>query len=291
MDARRPRPDWEIEDRWHWPAWRFGMRLDELFTTLHEKFNMWPAPILDFEAFHHDVAELAHTAKTKDELFRALELRKKQRCEEITEVWELIAGYGTAGASILPEEHWAYAVQFFRTRSLDAMIAFLFEFLVDEEKEEVIRLKDFRRDEDRVPTASDGVEPNAVVSSREEQAPEGQNGGECDREDREYGRGWFPLLDQLSSIPRPIHPRWSKPDPYEELLTERRMRRKKRKSRPVGADPNPGQVTPESPKSRNMVSKPGPRRPPRHNAKERSTKDSTTGSRYNLRPRASRKAT
>ncbi|KAI0474746.1 hypothetical protein F4859DRAFT_481848 [Xylaria cf. heliscus] len=142
MEPRPPQPDWVFEREWHWDAWRFGMGMDELFTTLHSQFNTWSAPLQSFEAFHHDVWEISKAAATKEDLFLALEKRKKKRCEEMARVWDFMAIYMTAGRSILPDDHWIHGIRFFRTRSLDHMLAFLYEFLEKEEREEVKMLNE-----------------------------------------------------------------------------------------------------------------------------------------------------
>ncbi|KAI0398828.1 hypothetical protein F4802DRAFT_104445 [Xylaria palmicola] len=137
MEPPPPQPDWAFEQEWHWPAWKFGMAMDELFTTLHSQFNTWAAPMQSFEAFKHDVWEISNAATTRDDFFQALEMRKKQRSEEMARVWDMMACYMTAGQSILPDDHWEQAIRFFRTRSLDNMLAFLYQFLNEEEKEKV----------------------------------------------------------------------------------------------------------------------------------------------------------
>lgn len=64
-------------------------------------------------------------------------MRKKQRSEEIARVWDFMALYMTAGWSILSEDHWAHGILLFRTRFPDNMLAFLYQFLTEEVKEEV----------------------------------------------------------------------------------------------------------------------------------------------------------
>ncbi|KAI0398704.1 hypothetical protein F4802DRAFT_592373 [Xylaria palmicola] len=160
MDAKRPRPDWVEDQKWHWPAWKFRMNLDELFTTLHDQFNTWPAPLQNFEAFHHDVWEISSTVATKQELFSALELRRKQRSEEMARVWDVIALHLTAGDSMLPNRHWQHGAEFFRTKSLDSMLVFLYSFLTDEEKEKVgtIDINNVKRQ-----AALDGPQKDALL--------------------------------------------------------------------------------------------------------------------------------
>ncbi|ENH61617.1 hypothetical protein FOC1_g10016438 [Fusarium oxysporum f. sp. cubense race 1] len=49
---------------WSWPAWKFGMKRDDLFHTLHEKYNTFTFNLQDPEAFHHDVYEISRDADT-----------------------------------------------------------------------------------------------------------------------------------------------------------------------------------------------------------------------------------
>ncbi|KAH8158488.1 hypothetical protein CIB48_g9761 [Xylaria polymorpha] len=166
MEPQPPQPDWAVEPEWHWDAWKFGMDMDELFTTLHSRFNTWSAPLQSFEAFHHDVWEISNVASTREDLFRALEMRKEKRSQEMARVWDFMALYMTAGRSILPEDHWAHGIRFFRTRSLDNMLAFLYQFLNEEEKEEVKVLnKELGRlHDDQAKNEHEEEQPSASVS-------------------------------------------------------------------------------------------------------------------------------
>ncbi|KAI1746460.1 hypothetical protein F4782DRAFT_524433 [Xylaria castorea] len=303
MEARPPRPDWSLEHEWHWPCGKFGMSLDELFTTLHNQFNTWPAPIQDFKAFHSDVSEMSNTARTKEELFRALESRKTQRSEEMARAWNDIAVHLTAGRSMLPEEQWGYATQFFRTKSLDAMLSFLYTFLTDEEKVTVYNFLNgtgkkvvpaigtgvVRAKDDQVDV--EGVQADAVTSSQGEQALQRPTAGARDRENQAHDTKSIPPADPISS-----HSKQSKERPetlvlVKEEVASKTSRRKKRNSRPLPASTNPSEVKPGRHKSGDRITKPGPCRSQRVNAKERSTKEpTTTRSRYNLRSNTSRGA-
>ncbi|EMR64602.1 hypothetical protein UCREL1_8428 [Eutypa lata UCREL1] len=68
-----------------WPAWKFGMKRDELFTTLYDQYNTIPSAIQDNEAFHHDVYEISNVATNTDEFHRLLADRKEQRIRELNE--------------------------------------------------------------------------------------------------------------------------------------------------------------------------------------------------------------
>lgn len=114
---------------WSWPHWKFGLKRNDLFTKLHEQYNTVPSPILDPEAFHHDVYELSHQASTADELHRLLEDRKQQRVRELNETLESAAFEIIANPSLIGTEQWHHAVQLFRTKSLDSLVRYFASYL------------------------------------------------------------------------------------------------------------------------------------------------------------------
>ncbi|CAI4218544.1 unnamed protein product [Parascedosporium putredinis] len=78
---------------WSWPAWKFGMKREDLTTKLHDKYNTFPSSIQDPEAFHHDVFEII------------------------------------AHPKLVGTEQWQYALQLFRTRSLDSLVRYFSSYL------------------------------------------------------------------------------------------------------------------------------------------------------------------
>lgn len=90
---------------WSWPAWKFGMKRTDLFTKLHDQYNILPMAIQDKEAFHHDVYEISHIAGTRDEFHRLLQERKEKRIEELNSGLELgTSKLGTNRVLILSQE-------------------------------------------------------------------------------------------------------------------------------------------------------------------------------------------
>jgi hypothetical protein len=112
------------------------MSMDELFTTLHSRLNTWSAPLQSFEAFHYDVWEVPKATSTREDLFRALEMRKRKRSQGMSGLWEFMTIYMTVGRNMLSDDHWVHGARFFRTRSIDYFLAF-YQFLAEKEKEEV----------------------------------------------------------------------------------------------------------------------------------------------------------
>ncbi|KAL2150994.1 hypothetical protein VTH82DRAFT_6092 [Thermothelomyces myriococcoides] len=114
---------------WTWPFWKFGLKKDDLFGTLHERYNTFASPILDPEAFHHDVYEIAQQASNTDEFHRLLNARKEQRLRELNETLESAAFEIIANPSLINTEQWQHAVQLFRTKSLDSLVRYYASYL------------------------------------------------------------------------------------------------------------------------------------------------------------------
>lgn len=114
---------------WAWPAWKFGMKREDLTTTLHEQYNTFPSSIQDPEAFHHDVFEVAITASTTDEFHSLLAARKQQRLRELNETLESAAFEIIAHPGLVGTDQWQYALQLFRTRALDSLVRYFSSYL------------------------------------------------------------------------------------------------------------------------------------------------------------------
>ncbi|KAL2159356.1 hypothetical protein VTH06DRAFT_2359 [Thermothelomyces fergusii] len=114
---------------WTWPFWKFGLKKDDLFGTLHDRYNTFSSPILDPEAFHHDVYEIAQQADSTDEFHRLLNSRKEQRLRELNETLESAAVEIIANPSLIGTEQWQHAVQLFRTKSLDSLVRYYASYL------------------------------------------------------------------------------------------------------------------------------------------------------------------
>lgn len=114
---------------WSWPAWKFGMKREDLTTKLHDQYNTFPSTIQDPEAFHHDVFEVSITASTPDEFHTLLAARKQQRLRELNETLESAAFEIIAHPSLVGTDQWQYALQLFRTRSLDSLVRYFSSYL------------------------------------------------------------------------------------------------------------------------------------------------------------------
>jgi len=114
---------------WSWPHWKFGLKREDLFTKLHEQYNTIPSSIQDPEAFHHDVYEISHEATSTDDFHRLLQDRKEQRLRELNESLESAAFEIIANPSLIGTDQWQYAVQLFRTKSLDSLVRYFASYL------------------------------------------------------------------------------------------------------------------------------------------------------------------
>lgn len=112
-----------------WPFWKFGLKSDDLNTTLHDRFNTVPSAIQDPEAFHHDVYELSTQACTLDEFERLMEERKKLRLEELNGMLEDASFEIVGNPSLIGTEQWQFALQLFRTKSLDSLVRYFASYL------------------------------------------------------------------------------------------------------------------------------------------------------------------
>ncbi|ETS84543.1 hypothetical protein PFICI_02568 [Pestalotiopsis fici W106-1] len=119
-----------MDDRgWTWPAWKFGLKREDLFTTLHDQYNTFPSSIQDPEAFHHDVWEISNTASTQDEFHALLADRKELRLRELNETLESASFEIIANPKLIGTEQWQFAIQLFRTRSLDSLVRYFASYL------------------------------------------------------------------------------------------------------------------------------------------------------------------
>lgn len=120
------------EPGWAWPAWKFNMKRDDLFTSLHEQYNTVSFSLQDPEAFHHDVLELSNQADTADEFHQLMAERKDQRSKEINECLESLAVEIIANPSLMGTDQWQYALQLFRTKSYDSIVRYFASYIPEE---------------------------------------------------------------------------------------------------------------------------------------------------------------
>lgn len=115
-----------------WPAWKFGMKRDDLFTTLHDQYNTFTYTLQDPEAFHHDVYEISNHADTAEEFHRFMAARQRQRLSELQESLESLAVEIIANPKLIGSDQWQHALQLFRTKSFDSIVRYFASYLPDD---------------------------------------------------------------------------------------------------------------------------------------------------------------
>ncbi|KAI1384297.1 uncharacterized protein F4822DRAFT_434233 [Hypoxylon trugodes] len=120
------------EPGWSWPCWKFQMKRDDLFTKLHDQYNTVAFSIQDPEAFHHDVYEISNTASCADEFHRLLAERKQLRLNELNQSLESASVEIIANPNLIGTHQWQYALQLFRTKSLDSLVRYFASYLPDD---------------------------------------------------------------------------------------------------------------------------------------------------------------
>ncbi|EHK16698.1 uncharacterized protein TRIVIDRAFT_232290 [Trichoderma virens Gv29-8] len=158
MEYRLPDPENFFTPEWDWPFLKFQLDPKELFTTLHERFNIHKLPLQDPMAFHKDVCESVNYSATLEEFYSQMEERKTERIKELNEAWDdvcllmttapwLLACQqcydpdtgdenmdpDTLNASML--EKWHLFNYFSRTLSFDTLIRFFDGYVRDYRKE------------------------------------------------------------------------------------------------------------------------------------------------------------
>ncbi len=111
-------------------ARKFGLDEHEL-STLHHQYNTVPIALQDEQAFQHDVVEMSKEAKNLDQFKEMLWQRRELRHKELTDAFEYTAQYLVACPRYPSDEvaHWISTVQFFRSKSLDALLEYFGSFL------------------------------------------------------------------------------------------------------------------------------------------------------------------
>lgn len=112
-----------------WPFWKFGLKHNDLDTTLHEKYNTFASPIQDPDAFHHDVYEISSRVNTLTDFERLMQERKALRIKELNGLLEDASFEIVGNPDLIGTEQWALAVQLFRTRSLDSLVRYFASYL------------------------------------------------------------------------------------------------------------------------------------------------------------------
>jgi hypothetical protein len=114
---------------WAWPAWKFDMKREDLFTKLHDQYNTYSSAIQDPEAFHHDISEICHKANSVAEFHRLAGGRKHQRLSELNKALDSASFEIIANPCLVSTAQWQHAVQLFRTHSFDSIVRYFGSYL------------------------------------------------------------------------------------------------------------------------------------------------------------------
>lgn len=117
-----------------WPAWKFGLKREDLSHKLHDQYNTYLAPIQSPEAFYHDISEIAHTAHSATEFHRLAHGRRQQRLDELNEALESASFEIIGNPTLIDTPQWEHAIQLFRTNSLDSLVQYFASYLPQEHR-------------------------------------------------------------------------------------------------------------------------------------------------------------
>lgn len=139
LEAHTPQPDYELDQEWQWPFWKFGYDdPNVLFTTLHAEFNSVKCAIQDPHCWHHDVCDIANIAKDKNEFLTLLKTRQNERFEEIQVAWEKTKALLSAELShwnAAPDETllWALFLRLARNFSYDSLVGYFGSYVTNDQ--------------------------------------------------------------------------------------------------------------------------------------------------------------
>jgi hypothetical protein len=117
------------EPHWAWPAWKFGMKREDLFTKLQNQYNTYSSSIQDPNAFHHDVFEISQQASSTAEFHCMIQNRKQQRLRELNDALESASLEIIGNPTLINTPQWHHAIQLFRTNSLDSLVQYFSSYL------------------------------------------------------------------------------------------------------------------------------------------------------------------
>ncbi|RSL78392.1 hypothetical protein CEP51_008268 [Fusarium floridanum] len=129
-----PRVNFEEQAEFRWPFWKLGLKEDDLFGDLHERFNTVPMFIQDPDAFHRDVNEIARQSLDKKDFYSRLQQRRDQRLDELKDMDEKIGALHLSGYNRLTNDQRFHRLRLECFASLDCLVAFFASFLTPNER-------------------------------------------------------------------------------------------------------------------------------------------------------------
>ncbi len=122
----------------NWNHDKFGLKPDDLHTTLFDEFNTFQGSLQSPIAFYHDVLEISKKAKNIDELHHMLRQRQLFRTEELNEAAESVFTHLAWSRSQHACEHsdrQNLALSLLISRSLDTVVGYVDSFLREDYKQ------------------------------------------------------------------------------------------------------------------------------------------------------------
>lgn len=139
LAAHTPQPDYDMDQEWEWPSWKFGYDDPSvLFTTLHAEYNSINCAIQDPYGWHHDVCDISNVAKDRNEFLTLLRKRQQERFDEIQSAWEktkaLLVGQPSRWEATPDKDSlWGAFIRVSRNFSYDSFVAYFGSYIANDQ--------------------------------------------------------------------------------------------------------------------------------------------------------------
>lgn len=120
--------------KYQWPFWKVGLKHEDLFCELHERFNTASMFIQDPDAYHKDVCEIAYRSTSKEDFYARLRYRSDMRLEEFRHFVNGLLNLGLGGYHTLKLDQSSAFLRFMKYTSTDCLVAFLASFVTPDKR-------------------------------------------------------------------------------------------------------------------------------------------------------------
>ncbi|KUI65044.1 hypothetical protein VM1G_11309 [Cytospora mali] len=121
-----------------WKAEKFGMDIQDVFTTLALQYNCTSFPLLDRDAFCRDVSYISSIAQDRNEFLDLLQKQRDIRQKELADMFVRGLRKIVNSPHLISEEHshnWNDAMHIFHFNSFDTIVRFFANYLPDTNKQ------------------------------------------------------------------------------------------------------------------------------------------------------------
>ncbi|ROW13818.1 hypothetical protein VPNG_03540 [Cytospora leucostoma] len=161
-----------------WPAWKFDMDMFDMFNTLPQQFNKMTIPILDSDAFGHDLRDVSRQAQDRPEFLRLLQERMELRRDELLKLMSRSLAMIGGNPKALDEHPRALedAMHIYHFKSFDTYVRYFAGYLINEDSPEtnshapVVRHQD-QHPSPRLATSISPAPSNAGDAAFSDRAP------------------------------------------------------------------------------------------------------------------------